>query len=316
MPLPAKILFSKNQPGTIDTWIADAILASFGIFMLLPGNDVVLTGSDYTLKIIQFLLVISLVPWYMGYLLHHFDNYPRVLRLIFQWIFGLIVLALIVFLIVSMFPMFSADAEPEGLELFLVSFGMFFTVLGPLMLLGGYSDAKALDNSRDLTKPIEWPIVTFTILIITLAIFFMIIIVGIFDPKWTGEGSFWIIVLAFLGGPLVAILSIMPFAFLGKYLEKHDTYRVLPRSIAIILPALTFCSLVWWNDLVIYNMSPLFEGGKPTSAQLIWSLILAGIIPFRVVMLFKPPLNWFHLAVGIIALAIYFMGLTDQYVSR
>ena len=280
--------------------------------LLVKGHHPV-SLEDQHITIVQFIAITCLVPWYMGYLIHHFESYPRTIRLFFQWAFGLIILSLIAFLVVNMMPLFSEDKEPTGIELFLLSFGMFFMVLGPLMILGGLNDAEALDNAHDLSKPIVWPIVTFSMIIVTLAIFYMILIMGLFDPTWSGNGSAWMVIVAFLGGPLLSILTVVPFALTGKIIEKYDKYRVILKLIAVAIPAMTFYSLVWWNDIVLYDMSSQWADGKPTVLQIILSMFLAGIIPFRIAILFKPPFKWLNLMTGIIAIGIYIVGVIYEY---
>lgn len=304
--------FNSNQSGVLGGWIADFLLLSFGTIMLVSGHRQI-SLEDQHITIVQFIAVTCLVPWYMGYLLHHFDSYPRSVRLFFQWAFGIIIVALIAFLMVNLMPLFNEDKEPTGIELFLVSFGMFFIVLGPLMILGGVSDAQGLDEAHDLSKPIVWPIVTFTMIILTLAVFYMILIMGFFDPTWSGNGSFWMIIVAFLGGPLLSIISVLPFALLGNLIEKYDQYRIVLRIIAFAIPAMTFYSLIWWNNIVLFDMSSTWIEGKPSPQQVIFSMVLSGIIPFRVIMLFKPPFKWLSLVVGLICIGIYVAGVMHEY---
>lgn len=304
--------FNGNQSGVLGGWVADFFLLSFGTAMLISGHQKI-TIEDQHITIVQFLAVTCLVPWYMGYLLHHFDSYSRFVRLFFQWAFAIIIVALIAFLVVNLIPLFNEDKDPTGIELFLVSFGMFFMVLGPLMILGGVSDAQGLDEAHDLSKPIVWPIVTFTMIILTLAVFYMILIMGFFDPTWSGNGSFWMVIVAFLGGPLLSIVTILPFALLGKVIEKYDHYRILLRVIAFIIPAMTFYSLLWWNDIVLFDMSSTWNDGKPSPQQVIFSMVLSGIIPFRIIMLFKPPFKWLSLAVGLVCIAVYVAGVMHEY---
>jgi hypothetical protein len=310
MRLSASLL-DKKQIGAM---IADLILVVYGFNLFLRGSvDVRLAGNSATENVAMFLIVISVVPWYMGYLLHHFEGFHKVVRRIIQWIFGLITLSLIVFLIVGFMPFIEANEAPSGFETFLLSFGMFFLVLGPMMMGGGFADAKSIDSSRDPSQPYMWPVATGVMLIITLAIVYMILFIGLFDPHWEGNANFLVIIGAFLLGPLLSLLTLIPFMIIGKWLTKVDALRLLPKALYIIIPALTFHTLIWWNDIVLFNLSGLWEGSTPSVAQILWSMSLAGIIPFRVIMLFKPPFNWFGLLFGLVAIGFYVVSVLNQY---
>lgn len=180
------------------------------------------------------------------------------------------------------------------------------------MVIGGYADGAAIDESRDPQKPYFKPIFTGTMGIITLSIAYLILIVGYFDPKWEGNANFLVIILAFILGPLGAILTVIPFMIIFRQLEKVDVYRIVPHLLYILLPVATFQVLIWWNDIVLLQLSPLWDD-TPSISQIIWSMILAGIIPFRLIMLIKPPFKISGLIFGLIALGVYVLGILRSY---
>lgn len=298
----------------LNTMVVDLSLVISGIISLLSANGVsfgIETASS-TEIMIMYLGVICLVPWHMGYLFQYFESFSSIVQKIIKWSFGLITLSLVVFLIVTMMPLMEDKEELSSGELFLFSFGLFFLVLGPMMVIGGYADGASIDESRDPQKPYFKPIFTGTMGIITLSIAYLILIVGYFDPKWEGNANFLVIILAFILGPLGAILTLIPFMIIFRQLEKVDVYRIVPNLLYILLPVATFQVLIWWNDIVLLQLSPLWDD-TPSISQIIWSMILAGIIPFRLIMLIKPPFKVTGLIFGLIALGVYVLGILKSY---
>lgn len=305
-----KINMNANSSGS---WLADIVILIYGIVLFFIGKqESSISGYSNEGVALLFIVVISLVPWYSGYLLHHFDQYKKWLRRIIQWIFGAVILSLIIFLVLTLMPVFDEQGDPTPFQVFIAAFGMFFMVLGPMMMIGGYADAQFLDDKHS-DGPIKWPMVTFTMLILVLAILFMILIIGLFDPTWKGNAGFGVVMLGFFGGPLAAILVVIPFGLAGSYLEKVDKHRILPKILAYLIPLLVFNSLIWWNDIVLKEMSPLWEGQKPSVPTIVWSMTLAGIIPFRLLLSIKPPFLWIRMISGVIALAVYVLGVISYY---
>lgn len=304
---------SKLDRNASSSWIADIVLLIYGIILFFIGRqESSISGLSNEGTSLLFIAVISLIPWYSGYLLHHFDQYKKWLRQIIQWVFGAIILSLVVFLVITLLPVIDDQKEPTPFQVFIAAFGMFFMVLGPMMMIGGYADALFLDDNHN-DGPVKWPIVTFVMLLITLSILFMIIIIGLFDPTWKGDAGFGVVMLGFFGGPIAAMIVFAPFMLLGNWLEKKDHYRIVPKSLAYLIPLLVFNSLIWWNDIVLKEMSPLWEGHRPDISTIIWSMTLAGIIPFRLLILIKPPFRWIRLLSGTAAIAVYVLGIVSYY---
>lgn len=306
--MPSKLLQLENRH--LGAMIADLILIVSGALSF--GEQEKFSGiqelSSATI-VMMFIVVITIIPWYMGYLLQVFESYTKIFQQIAKWFFGIITLALVVFLIVTFLPMMEEKTSLTPAENFLFAFGLFFLVLGPMMIIGGYVDGKSIDSSRDKKNPYLRPMYTTVMGIITLSILYLILIVGWFDPNWEGNSNFLVILLAFLVGPIGALITFIPVVFFGKWLEKVDTLRILPHLTYIALPVITFNTLIWWNDIVLYN---LWGGSQPSVSQIIWSMVLAGIIPFRLLMLFKPPFKWTGIIFGLIALGVYIAGVLYQ----
>lgn len=294
--------------------IADLVLIISGLIMLVKpaetnGLEVIPPAEMATM----FIVIITVVPWHMGYLLQQFQSYSRIIQTITKWVFGIITLALVVFLIINFLPLMEDKDNMSPLENFIFSFGIFFLVLGPMMIMGGYTDGQSIDESKDPSKPYLNPILTAVMGIVALSIVYLILIVGFFDPYWEGNVSFLVILLAFILGPLASILTFIPFFIIGKWLEKNDIKRLVPNIINVLLPLITFQTMIWWNDIVLFNLKGFWEGGSPSIAQILWSMTLAGIVPFRLIMLIKPPFKIYGLLFGILALGLYIYGVLHEY---
>jgi hypothetical protein len=181
------------------------------------------------------------------------------------------------------------------------------------MFIGGYSDSRFIDDPIEPYKPIPWPIVTLTMFIIIASIFFMILIIGLFDPTWTGNASFFVVLLGFLGGPTVAILLSIPFVYLGKVIEDKDRSRIILRSARFIIPVFFFLILLRWNELVLSKAVLDWGGGQTSSSIVFTTLLLSGVIPFRILMLLKPPISYIQLLIGICSLLVYMASLAFAY---
>ncbi len=307
---------SKNLRNNthLNTMVADLSLVASGIYSILnvPSAPQGLASSSPTEIVLMYLGVICLIPWHMGYLFQYIENFKTTIQKVIKWSFGLITLSLVIFLIVTMMPLMEDKEQLSSGELFVFSFGLFFLVLGPMMIIGGYADGATIDESRDPSKPYFAPVFTGTMGIIILSIAYLILIVGYFDPTWEGDANFLIILMAFLLGPLGALLTAIPFIILFKRLEKLDKHRLIPHILYIALPIVTFQVLIWWNDIVLLQLSPLWDDA-PSISQIIWSMTLAGIIPFRFIMIIKPPLSIPGIFFGIISIGIYLVGILKSY---
>lgn len=299
----------KPNSAKAGSFIADLTLLVSGL-ILISGNKLPEFGLPTAERnSILFLIIISIVPWYMGYLLHYFQGYPKTIRLIFQWVYALIILALLVFFVINFMSITDIEKNPNQFQSFLIGFGMFFLVLGPMMLIGGIADAAKVDSAYDKNSPYVWPEVTFGLILLTFAIFFMILIIGQFDPEFSGNSSFWVVLLAFLGGPLLAVIGAIPFIYIGLWLQRIDVHRILPKIIAILIPLITFTTLIYWNDIVVENMRKIWDLEEMNAMQLFWTLFISGVLPFRIIMLFKPPFSWLYLFAGVTSMALFFYGI-------
>lgn len=290
----------------------DLILFSYGIYQLFAGSDV-FTLPVYSTNEVAIMLIASLtvLPWYIGYLLLHFENYPNTIKRLIQWLFGLGMLSLIVFLFVTFIPEVEFMDEQAGFTAFLGAFGMFFTVLGPLMIIAGYADASFLDDNEDLSKPINWPMVTWSMFMIIGAVSLLILTVGLFQPEQGSWAAIGVILLGFFGGPLVSVLIFGGIGYFFTQIAKGDKNRLLIKGIRFILPLLVINCLIWWNDITLAKIHE-WNNFEPLSIMgIIWSMILCGILPYRIIMLLKPPVNWYYFISGIIALSIYIIGLNQ-----
>ena len=294
--------------------IVDLVLLFAGVwFFVREGTGSGLQEESPNIIIWMFTVVISIVPWYMGYLLRQFDSYRKWVQSIIKWFFGTTIIALMILMVMSFFPLIESKEAPSNAESFLIAFGMFFMVLGPLMLTGGYVDGKSIDESRKSDSPYLKLTATIILGMLTAAVVYMILIIGWFDPGWTGKIGFFPVLTAFLGGTLLGAITLAPFIYIGRWLARIDRSRIIPKLLYISLPFLVFNTLIWWNDIVLFNLSPLWENNHPSIANILWSMILAGIIPFRLIMLLKPPIHWTNGLFAVLSVGVYVCGVLHQY---
>ena len=301
--------FFKSIRENKGAFVADLLLILFGILNVAVNKE---ENSAKELDsegiVLHFLIILTVVPWYGGYLLHHFDSYSKAIRRTLQWILGFVVLSLVVFLVILFFPIMENADNLNSTQSFLVAFGMFFLVLGPLMLIGGYADHRFLDED-EIKDSIPWPQVTLVMMIIILSILFMILIIGIFDPGWTGEGSFLIVMAGFLGGPLLAVICAVPFVFVGQWIERKDKMRLTFQLLRWLVPLIVFNSLIWWNDIVLNHLASSDSYTKNDLSMVLFSVLIGGILPFRILMTLKPPLRKISIIGGVFSISIYMWSI-------
>lgn len=306
--LKTSLQFNKGEV------IADVVAVLFALYYFFTSQDLSPTPSmSHEDNALYFIIILTAIPWYGGYLLFQFDSFNKYLRRVLQWIMAIIILALIVFFILILMPMFENNPNPSAYQVFLISFGMFFLVLGPMMLLGGYNDQEFLNQQASYDKPIIWPSITMVLFILIIAILFMILIIGHFDPTWEGNAGFGVVMLGYLGGPVIAVILCVPIIYLGKWIEKADKHRIVIKSLQYFFPLVVFSSLYWWNDIVINHIIYNWGVSKPSAALILWSMVLGGIIPFRLLLLTKPPLRVISLFFGFLSSGIYILGVLKSY---
>lgn len=292
----------------------DLALFAYGLYLLFTDNSAFeITTYQGNESSVMLIIILTVVPWYTGYLIFHFEKYPAFIRGIAKWLFGAGILSLIIFLIITFVGELAQVENPSGVTYFLSVFGMFFTVLGPMMIIAGYVDNKFLDESDDPSKDIQWPMVTWVMFMVILAIVFLILTVGIFNPDPDGWGALGVVFLGFIGGTILAMAVVGGIGYVLKEFGEQDKKRYMIKAFKFLFPLIVINCLIWWNDIALGKILEWNDYAPLSTSNIIWSMTLCGILPFRILMLLKPPVDWHNVIAGIVALSIYVIGLSNSF---
>jgi hypothetical protein len=309
--LPSLPAYSREYFFSIDLpeLFADILLVVFAFLIsdeLFSGTGIFLQLENWQVAA-MYGVVVLMLPWYLGFVyVRNSAFYGKKTMRVFLWTFILMTLMILVALIrlvisTDWAPTGGAEDEAE----FTGAFSVFLLVLGPMMCFGGANaayqsfssegdDAKKFRPDRFATSG--------ALLVIVLAVAFMIYFIG------ESGDSAWAVIGAFIGGPLAAVIVYGLFLGLLSMLDNWGLYRRLSVLAQNLFPFLVTAVLVFWAGVAIHFMRSDFQAPQGLStAEMLFSITVSGLVPFRIVMLFNAPLRIVNIVIGLISLA-FFMG--------
>ena len=279
-------------------FVSDTLFSKGGIFIHLQTWQI---ASMYC-------IVVLTIPWYLGYLyVKNSIFYNKGVMKLFQWIFILMTLMILIQLMRIVFSQDLSDNFLSGKDGFTAAFAVFLIVLGPMMCIGGSMQATDEFTSKKPESqkfdPDKFMSGSAALLIVVLAIGFMIYIIGLFPPN----SSFWVVMLGYLGGPVLAVIVFGLFVAFLKLLDNIGIYKYLKVLAVNTFPFFIISVLVFWSGIAIYFMQGDFGNaqGIPRGAMLL-TVIFSGLVPFRVIMLFNAPLRLSNIIMGVSSLSYFF----------
>jgi hypothetical protein len=95
------------------------------------------------------------------------------------------------------------------------------------------------------------------------------------------------------------------------------TGNLIPQKSALVkmfLPVIVILMFLFWEELTLMTMVQVAHNNNApvTEALIIWSLLLSGILPLRVLAFFTPPIGLLNLLTGAASIFFYFMSLSMQ----
>lgn len=296
---------------SIPDLLCDILLIIFSFFVSdeLFSNSGLFIGLKSWQIIAMYCVVVLTLPWYLGYIYGRNSAFyrPEIIK-IFRWVFILMTIMVLVYLVRLLFSTGWEDMENmKGIDEFMGAFAIFLLVLGPMMCLGGAASAyQSFSPDGDESKKFnpDKSANTWALLMLVLAIAFMIYFTGAFQEK-AGD---WIIIVAYLGGPIAAVLVFAAFILFLTLLEKIGLYRYLAIIAQNTFPLFIISVLVFWSGIAIHFMISDFGDaeGKISTSAMIFSVLASGLVPFRIIMLFNAPIRMTNIIIGILSLG-YFM---------
>jgi len=309
---PKRAYFDKNFFWRINVseLIADAGLILFSIFFsryCFRDVDILHSLRPWQFMSIYAIVVLTL-PWYLGYIYAFFEEYyGKVMMRIILITFIIIVLVVLIYMIRIMFSLhwMDDDAKPDQMENIMGMFSLFLLVLGPMMCIGGFVAGK--DDSEPAKKASDNDASpTAALMIIVLAIAFLV--------WWSSypavQNHGWLEILIFFGSSFAAVIVFGIYLAIVTFLKKMGVYAYLSKFAATMFPVFIVCILVLWSDIdQHFIMEDFGNGGQMSLKYAILTLSIAGFIPFRLIMLFQPPLRFINMAIGIGAFLFYMYSI-------
>jgi hypothetical protein len=281
---------------------------TFSKFAIRNGN-IVDSVSPITLLLI-FSGVVFFMPMFLAYI-HAFYKayYGEDVGKVVKWLFMAIVFVMLIFLLVVIFHVGGENgiADREPVKEHFMMFGMFMLVLGPMTSLGGMTMGEdAVKNG----KSTDGVMMTSSFIGLTLGIAFMIWMFFTKDPQQVnGIFGFLYIMGGLLAAALVCVIVIGIGMGIQKLIEKMGMQKEAQILFSTLLPFLIVILLIFWNEVGIGMMRhglQIDPHHPQNSGAIIPLLFITGYIPFRVVLLFAPPVRGINLVVGIAGI-IYFL---------
>ena len=292
-------------------FLADLVLIVFSFFVSakLFSKDGIFTHLQHWQSIAMYCIVTLTIPWYLGYLyVRNSVFYNKIILKIFLWIFILMTLMILVQLMRLVLTDDVIGSDLSGKNGFTAVFAIFLLVLGPMMCMGGAMQADDEFTSKepesqkfDAGKLAGGGGAFF---IIVLAIALMVYIIGLFPEN----SSFGVIMLGYIGGPILAVIAFALFVGFLQLLDKIGIYKYL-RILAInTFPFFIISVLVFWSGVAFYFMHDDFAGasGRISKGAMLFIVMISGLVPFRIVMLFNAPLRLSNIIMGGISLSYFF----------
>lgn len=298
-----------------------ADIALFAFSFLLSKSLFTNNGFFFQLQPWQILLMFCIItltlPWYFGYIYvwckAYYSKIVLKISLIVFIAITLTILIRLMTLVISVGP-HEGETDFEGIDGFTAFFASFLLILGPMMSLAGSMSAQdRLTNPNQNTSSFDSDkfmsgIGAFLILIMGIA--YMVFFIGLFPKEYSGIG----VVVSFIGGPLAGVITMGLLFALITLIDKIGLYKYLVKGALIFFPLFITSTLVFWSGVSMYYFNRDFGNLQHSPmAYFLLCFFITGLIPFRIVMIFRPPLNILNMIFGIISL-LFFMYNTFKFI--
>lgn len=279
--------------------IMDIILILYAVFFsrfLYANSDAYLASSPSVIFVCLSLLAMFL-PWYMGVI---YARYRYTYGVIIAFI-PLLIMLFSLFILASILFSFNEQAIAY-LQIFQKARSLFLVCAILLLLYIARSFYIGFKTEKDMMKGNSFDSeneehLRFFFLSFCLSAAFVFCLIyfarEVPEEMHSEYNSVFVILTAFA--------SAIVLAFLGAKLLKR-----LQNYFPVFIISLFLC----WTSLLECSFIELMKYVDAyDKSVLIILLIFTGVIPFRIVLLFAPPLKAINLAIGIIAMICYFYFL-------
>jgi hypothetical protein len=242
-----------------------------------------------------YALVVIAVCWYIGYMLARYKSYyPSAIYKIVGIIFSLAGITLLGYLLALTNPLILDEGNSDKSGSTLGMMATFLLVLGPFVGFGGFMTggevikAEAKGKSYAGGSDEMYYGVIFSLM---LACAFLVKCCMSDFVQQSKIEIIWF-VLIFLGAGIIGALGIGFLMMVKWVLNKIGLYYRLAFILESVFPCVIISALIFWNEIQNQFMGDLSAHAK------LGILIITGVIPFRVILIFNPPLRGINLLIG------------------
>lgn len=260
-------------------------------------------------RLAALMVIMSLLlAWYTGFV------YVRYKLAYHRYINGLLVLLFVYFWILlngititAVTPFLSLDEKTVHM-IILITFSFLNFFFLPAAFYGGMMTGKralGVENVNDEKYYARW-FAFFLILILWIYAFRIPI-----DEHASSFFQWTMIVLMVIIPPVLGILLYKILRYLRVFLERKGLFDRGKEAIHIILPLVISTLLVVYSTVGEHEVNVFHREFSGMSATGIFLLLCAfGVVPFRVYLLFSPPLKGINLVISGVTLTYYLWTLT------
>ena len=253
--------------------------------------------------LVIFLFVVIAVSWYMGFILARYQvYYSRKINIMARWVFGITGITLLGYLMAATFPLLNTpDSDKTGTSL--AMFATFFLVLGPFFGIGGWMTGDRILKMESDEKPKNNELgadeMFYVVMVAILTSIAFLIRTSQCDFVQQSSWSFFWFILIFIGAAFAGVFAIGILMAIKWMLVKIGIYYRLAFIFETSFPLFIISSLIFWNEIQRHYLS----GINPT--EYLGILFFTGILPFRFLLIFNPPLRMINLLIGIASFIFY-----------
>jgi hypothetical protein len=255
--------------------------------------------------------VLVMLPYFLGYIyVRNSAYFSKDIMKVQRGVFIIITFMVIVNLIRLVLNIEDFEDLKNDENSFFALFGMFMIVLGPMMCIVGAMQAEAefTKSKEDIEKFNSEDVAEKgAMFVLIMAIGFMIYFIGFFSK----EDSGWGVIVCMLLGPLAAVIVYGIFLAILTLLSWMGFYKYLVIFSRNLSPFVIITILVFWSGVTLHFMHRDFASadGKVPLVAVLFSVILSGLIPFRLIMMFNPPWRLSNILIGTASLIWFFYSI-------
>lgn len=266
----------------------------------------VMTTSPLGIPAGKLLLLVSIyfLPVLIGRMYNtDFRNSPEIIK---KTIIAILVMVTLFAYVSLLIYTIHADQEFNRKDIFIFVSGTVFLIMGPIAGL-------AMPAGSDAVEEIPVQVIVFLFTIGVLPLFFLLISGQEIFGDTNAALAFLIILGLMIGDSVFILLLYAVFILIKRLIVYAGIYRAVRFLINLLIPFCVSAILVFFN----IHSDRLFIGqegihGTGSLILVIFLYIISGVLPFRIIMMFTPPLKPVNVFLGIAATAFMIYVITAR----